>query len=309
MTRILITGGTGFLGRGILRYAKRKAWDAEMIVYSRDEYKQDMCRSKYPDATYVLGDILNYERLMTATRNVDVIIHTAAIKFIPEAEFNVDECIAVNVEGTRNVLRAAYHNGVGHTIGISTDKACLPINTYGMSKALGERLFGEFSHHMFCTMARYGNVIGSTGSVIPRFQALLDEGKPIMLTDPTMTRYWIDINEACKLIDLALMSHTGSIVIPKPRAMVLQDLANALIKSAGRGEALPCGVRPGEKHHEALLHHQESIRAVDEHTHYELHRVGSDHVGEPFILSSNTPQGGWIQPDELLAAIADAKMV
>jgi FlaA1/EpsC-like NDP-sugar epimerase len=126
-----------------------------------------------------------------------------------------------------------------------------------------------------------------------------------------VAQYWIDINEACKLIDLALMSHTGSIVIPKPRAMVLQDLANALIKDAGHGEALACGVRPGEKRHEALLHQQESIRAVDEHTHYELHRVGSDLLAhcEPFILSSNTPQGGWIQPDELLAAIADAKMV
>jgi UDP-N-acetylglucosamine 4,6-dehydratase/5-epimerase len=180
LTRILVTGGTGFLGRGILRHAIRKAWDAEMIVYSRDEYKQDLCREKYPDATYILGDVRDYERLMMATRNVDVIIHTAAIKFIPEAEFNVDECIAVNVEGTRNVLRAAYHNSVGHTIGISTDKACLPINTYGMTKALCERLFGEFSHQMFCTMARYGNVIGSTGSVIPRFQATLKAGGSVL---------------------------------------------------------------------------------------------------------------------------------
>lgn len=307
--RVLITGGTGFLGRGILRHAQRKNWDAEMIVYSRDEYKQDLCRSMWPDATYILGDVRDYERLLKATDGVDAIIHTAAIKFIPEAEFNVDECIAINIEGTRNVLRAAYHNGVGSTVCISTDKACLPINVYGMTKAIAERLVGEFSVHIQCTMARYGNVIGSTGSVIPRFQKQLAETGEITLTDPTMTRYWIDIDEACKLIDLALMSQSGSIVIPKPRAMVMQDLANTLIEDYGQGTITTIGVRPGEKHHEALLHQQESIRAVNQHTHYELLKVGSKAVSEPFILTSNAPQGGWIRPDELLSAVSDAKLV
>lgn len=313
--RVVITGGTGFLGRGILRaWAGNKDYD--LVVLSRDEYKQDLCRQKYPYVHYVLGDVTDYGRCFRAFDGADLVIHTAAIKYIPEAEFNVDECININVDGSRTVLEAAYEARVKSVIGISTDKACLPVNVYGMTKALMERVFGEYAAttSMHCALARYGNVIGSTGSVIPLFKRQLKEQGYITITNPNMTRYWITINEAVHLIELAMFAQSGSIIIPKPRAMTMEELAQTLVDDCVKHKLSDepvryIGMRPGEKFHEALLHSHESIRAIDQNTHYELLPVGSVQVNDPFILSSNTPQGGWVTPEQLLSAIEDAERV
>lgn len=318
--RILITGGSGFLGRGLLRYAKDH-WDPnnEYVVYSRDELKQDQCKQHYgqDNIKYVLGDVRDYDRLLTAITSNDVrmVIHTAAIKYIPQAEFNVQECIDVNVEGTRNVLKAAYVSCVnGHdmqVVGISTDKACAPINVYGMTKALMERLFGEYAAFgLYCSLARYGNVIGSTGSVIPKFKQQLSETGEITLTDPAMTRYWITIEEACRLVELAMTATSGSIIIPKPRSMLMAELAQALIDEyCNDADIRVIGKRPGEKMHEALLHAQESPRARDQHTCYELMHVGHIPSGDTFELSSEFPEGGWVTAQELTEAALDAELV
>ena len=304
---ILITGGSGFLARGIM-----KLWPEEdYVVYSRDEYKQDLCKKQFVNSRtnikYVLGDVKDYDRLVATLRanEVDTVIHTAAVKFIPEAEYNVNECISVNVDGTRNVLLACWHADVESVIGISTDKACLPVNTYGMTKAIMERLFIEQARlNKWCNygLVRYGNVIGSTGSVIPLFQEQADAHGQITITDPEMTRYWITIEEAVDLVGLALSTGDGSIVIPKPRSMTLQELASVFSKSIK-----VVGVRPGEKRHEQLLHQQESVRAIDTGTHYVLKESGV--YSEPFILSSNTPEAGWYTREEMLEAIEGARTI
>ena len=300
---ILITGGSGFLARGIM-----KLWpENDYVVYSRDEYKQDLCKKKFPNSQYVLGDVKDYDRLVSTLRayEVDTVIHTAAVKFIPEAEYNVNECISVNVDGTRNVLLACWHTDVERVVGISTDKCCLPVNTYGMTKALMERLFIEQARldkwHDY-SLVRYGNVIGSTGSVIPLFQEQAKQKHAVTITDPDMSRYWITINEAVDLIGMALVGDSGNIVIPKPRSMTLLDLAHVFSNNV---ETI--GIRPGEKRHEQLLHQQESVRAVDTGTHYVLKESGI--YSEPFILSSNTPEAGWFTKEEMLGAIDAARSI
>lgn len=302
--RGLITGGTGFLGRGIMRTAKQQKWDCEFTVYSRDEHKQFLCKEKFPSARYVVGDVRDTDRLMLAMYDADFVIHTAAMKYIPEAEANVSECISINVGGSQSVLKAARLAGVRKTIGISTDKACQPVNTYGMTKALMEKAFDEASHYINCSCVRYGNVIGSTGSVIPVFEQQLEKQGFVTVTNPYMTRYWISIQEAVKLIVLAWYADPGDIIIPKPCALSTGDLAKYLAGS--RVEIT--GVRPGEKAHENLLHAQESVRAEDCGNHYTLHRSGSCGDNESFTLVSSHPTS-WLSAAELSTIIEDARSV
>lgn len=313
---VMIIGGAGFLGRGILRRAYREGWNCEFTVFSRDEQKQDLCKRRYPSTRFILGDIRDFERLKLAMAGHNIVIHAGALKYIPEAEFNVNECIAVNVDGSRCVLKAAREAPVPTLIGISTDKASQPINVYGMSKALMERLFGEaasqfqsLGHTSFHTV-RYGNVVGSTGSVIPVFLRQLEEKGHITVTNPEMTRFWISVDEAIDLILIAAQDDSGingSCIIPKPRAMKLGELALAL---AGEDAIQIIGSRPGEKIHEDLLHEQESIRASDYGDHYELAPVWYPPFTEKtFKLSSDNPEGGWLDANELHRLVEDSLSV
>lgn len=274
-------------------------------MYSRDEYKQVLVSQRWPDVKYILGDVLNKDRLANCMRGMDLVIHTAAVKFIPEAELNVNEAIDVNVLGTRNVLQACAEWGIEKCVVISTDKACQPLNVYGMTKALCERMVGEYARYYTgstqYTACRYGNVIGSTGSVIPLFrqQALVQQ--EITVTDPEMTRYWITVDQAVDLIIDASMACSGDIVIPTPASMRIGDIAQLM--------GVPVkvvGLRPGEKRHEQLLHQQESVRAEYDGKNYLLHPDGV--YSEPFVLSSGNPQV-WMQPQDMLAAILDAENI
>lgn len=256
--KILITGGSGFLGRGIMRAARARNWDCEFTVYSRDEYKQDVCKRKYP-AKYVLGSIGDIERMVKAMRGMDYVIHAAALKFIPEGELNVDECVSINVDGSRNVIQAARRAGVGRVIGISTDKAVHPVNVYGMTKAIMERMFGEASDDStIFTACRYGNVIGSTGSVIPAFKRQLAERDCVQVTDPEMTRFWLDIDSAVDLVVGAAGLAAGCVLIPAPTALGMYDIALAIAGGPDRIEIL--GPRPGEKTHEDMITEYEANR-------------------------------------------------
>lgn len=309
--RILITGGTGFLGRAIMRRAQRDGWNAEFTVYSRDEYKQMQCRRKYPRANYVLGDVRDFGRLEAAMIGHEIVIHTAAIKFIPEAEFNVSECISVNIEGSQFVTNAAVRANVETVIGISTDKACEPVNTYGMTKALMERLFGEMSRiygvngqQFLCV--RYGNVIGSTGSVVPLFKQQLEDNGIIQLTNPRMTRYFISCDQAVDIITASISANNGSVLFPTPRSIETGTIA----KLIGDNSVKIVGVRPGEKMHEKMVSLQESTRVCSwaDNTYYEMLRVGEPATTtKPFELTSET--AARIPPWEFRELIEDAESV
>lgn len=303
MQNVLITGGAGYLGRGIMRQLP----DYDYVVYSRDETKQDICKRSFPNANYVLGDIRDITRLSHTLMkyDVDTIIHAGAIKYIPEAEKNVEECISVNVDGSRNVAEAALACGVERVVGISTDKACEPINVYGATKMLMERLFREYGliGETKFTITRYGNVVGSTGSVIPLFQRQIEAGR-ITITDPYMSRFWISLNQAVELIGWALEADSGQMIVPKAQAMTIGDLADALIEISGKIQVFKevVGPRPGEKSHENLIHKYESVRAQDQGQFYV---IGDKVVGEPFVVSSGNPEV-WLSREQLEKYMAEA---
>jgi UDP-N-acetylglucosamine 4,6-dehydratase/5-epimerase len=303
--KVFITGGTGFLGRGLLR---RFAQEWDITVYSRDESKQAQCTVRWPNVKYVLGDVLNQERLYNNMVGCDLVIHAAAVKFIPEAELNVNECIDVNLLGTRNVLEAATRtSSIRNVVCVSTDKACHPLNVYGATKMLVERMVGEYARYnrnsITYTACRYGNVVGSTGSVVPLFQRQARLEKRVTVTDPDMTRYWITVDDAIDLILAATRACSGDVVIPTPAAMRMGDVASLFDVPV---EVI--GVRPGEKKHEWLLHEQESIRAEYKSSDgvWCLHQGGV--YSEPFVLSSDKP-AVWMDHEEMRRAIADAETV
>ncbi len=311
--RVLLTGGTGFLGRGIMRKAMRENWPCEFTVLSRDEYKQDLCKQKYPNAKYILGDITDSDRLYTAFRNVDTVVHAAALKYIPEAELNVDECIRVNVEGSANVFKHARWANVKNVVAISTDKAPLPVNVYGMTKALMERMIGEQSRFgdTKYTAARYGNVIGSTGSVIPLFQRQLERQQQVVVTNPDMTRFWITIDEAVQLIEDAVdCTVNGGVVIPSPQAMSIGDLALAMTTYYYGAKPKIIGTRIGERMHETLLTVDECRRTTivgDRYVLLPVHATYSNNITALFELVSNNVTK--IEPEDIIQYIIDAETV
>src|SRR5512138_1198683 len=194
MAKLFLTGGTGSLGTALL---DRLYTRHDVTVYSRDEVKQGYLRKRFPDVRFMLGDVRDYDRLLLAMRGHDAVIHAAAYKQVPSAEANVDEAIATNVVGSLNVARAAVHSGVAQVVGISTDKACAPINAYGETKALMEKLFQQadgWGDTMF-NCVRYGNVLGSRGSVVPLFLEQISNGDKYTLTDPDMTRFWMTLEQ------------------------------------------------------------------------------------------------------------------
>lgn len=261
--RVLITGGAGFIGRAILARAKRENWPARFTIFSRDEQKQDQCRQKFPDANYILGDVRDLERLSLTMSFQDTIIHAAALKYIPESEFNVNEAIGINVGGTQSIVAAVRGTPVSCVVFISTDKTVEPLNTYGFTKALGERVMYEASRTHSSprfTSVRYGNAIGSTGSVVPVFKRMAKEQGKVFITDPAMTRFWISANDAIDLILWAAHNTTpGAIVIPRPKAMRIEHVADAVCPGVPQELV---GMRPGEKMHEKLLSHTESVKTV-----------------------------------------------
>jgi len=311
--KVLITGGSGFLGRAILRQVQQNKLDWKVTVYSRDETKQDECKRRYPFANYVLGDVKDFERLCNAMTGNKYVIHAAAMKYIPEAELNAAECISVNVDGARNIIRAAkLVSSVEKVVGISTDKAVGPVNIYGASKMVMERLFADESR--FCRFpsfacVRYGNVIGSTGSVIPLFQRQYQETGKVKITNPNMTRFWMGVDEAIDLIHLSLnYGRPGTVMIPTVRAMKLIDVAKAATMDDVEVEII--GERPGEKIHESLLHFEESVRVYQnaDPLYYELFPPGSNMGKEAFTLASHNPHV-WMTVEEMRALIEDSKEV
>lgn len=257
--KVLISGGAGYLGRALLQADPFGVGNEGYIVVSRDETKQEALRRRFPGVRTYLGDVRDYATIEPLMHGIDIVIHAAAVKYVDWAEDNVVETIDVNVRGTNTVLLAAARAGVGRVVVISTDKATAPLNTYGSTKQLGERLVGEYARrwpNTQFTACRYGNVVGSTGSVIWKWITAIERGEAVSLTDPAMTRFWMAPSEAVRVVFEATAAPTGMTLIHRCAAMRLGDVIEALgAKTVNR-----IGVRPGERYNEMLVSPEEVSR-------------------------------------------------
>src|SRR5665213_12506 len=262
---ILVTGGTGSFGRALVKWLLTRTAVQRIVIFSRDEQKQDeMARelkitspSDFERLRFFIGDVRDVSRLELAMRAIDIVVHAAALKIIPTAEYNPFECILTNVHGAENVVKAALRNNVKKVIALSTDKAANPINLYGASKLASDKIMvaaNNLSGHIGTkfSVVRYGNVIGSRGSVVPLFEELLKRGaKALPITDPRMTRFWITLEQgvAFVLSSLALMDG-GEIFVPKIPSMRIMDLARTIAPNVPHEVV---GIRAGEKLHEVMI--------------------------------------------------------
>jgi len=324
---ILVTGGTGSFGRRFVETVLARSDPRKLIVYSRDELKQsemvaDLAERFTPEKMaclrFFLGDVRDRERLILATRGVDVIIHAAALKQVPAAEYNPSECIHTNVLGAENVVWACLTNRVKQVIALSTDKACNPINLYGATKLASDKTFvaannlsGDIGTRF--SVVRYGNVVGSRGSVAPLFQRLIAKGATeLPITDTRMTRFWITLNEGVDFVlsSLGMMSG-GEIFVPKIPSMKMTDLAAAMAPN------LPIkvvGIRPGEKLHEMMISADDARTGLDLGDRYAIEPAFVEYTrgglkGAPladgFSYASDT-NDDWLSGDGLLALLEDA---
>ncbi|MHA1576408.1 MAG: SDR family NAD(P)-dependent oxidoreductase [Candidatus Thorarchaeota archaeon] len=263
---VLITGGTGFLGKSLASHFLE--YEPQSVrIFSRDEVKHFNFNNQFGDNPRIrnlIGDVRDYDRISTALQDVDILIHAAALKRIDMIEYNVTESIKTNVLGTVNVGNAALKNKVSKSIFISTDKACSPLNSYGACKLRGERIFTEMNYSKgfsksILSAVRYGNVLASTGSIIPFFKEKIESGEPIPLTHPDMTRFIISSDQAVDLVFKALIHNIGGeVTVPSIPSMTVVDLIGALKKMMdAENEIVEVGIRPGEKIHEVLINEYE----------------------------------------------------
>jgi UDP-N-acetylglucosamine 4,6-dehydratase len=320
---ILVTGGTGSFGHQFARTVLERYDVRRLIIFSRDELKQyEMARefpeSRYPAIRYFIGDVRDRERLMMALRGVDIVIHAAALKHVPVAEYNPTECLHTNVWGAENLVWAALNNDIEAVIALSTDKAVNPVNLYGASKLAAEKVFVAANNlrgtsRTRFSVVRYGNVVGSRGSVVPLYQSLIKQGTDhLPITDDRMTRFWITLQQG---VDFVLSSYDlmtgGEIFIPKIPSMRITDLAKCL------GPNLPhkvIGIRPGEKLHEVMIAEEESRTAFEYDDHFVIQPImrfvetdapaaGGTPVAEGFRYASDS-NDWWLSEGELLGMIS-----
>jgi UDP-N-acetylglucosamine 4,6-dehydratase len=271
---IFITGGTGSFGHKYTETLLKRYKPAKIIIYSRDELKQYEMQQKFnaPCMRYFIGDVRDQERLIRAMRGVDYVIHAAALKQVPAAEYNPMECIKTNINGAENVINAAIDNNVTKVIALSTDKAANPVNLYGATKLASDKLFiaanniAGGSRPRF-SVVRYGNVVGSRGSVVPLFEKLRDTGADhIPITHPEMTRFWISLQQG---VDFVLKNFErmlgGEIFVPKIPSIRILDLAKAI---APELPIRDIGIRPGEKLHEMMCPGDMSYNTYEYDDHY-----------------------------------------
>ncbi len=271
---ILITGGTGSFGKKYVQTILKNYTPKRLVIYSRDELKQYEMAQTYADPCmrYFIGDVRDGERLQQAMKGIDFVIHAAALKQVPAAEYNPMECIKTNIHGAENVIRAAIANNVGKVIALSTDKAANPINLYGATKLASDKLFvaaNNMAGGTSCRFAvvRYGNVVGSRGSVVPFFQKLIHEGADTLpVTHADMTRFWISLQQG---VDFVLRNFErmlgGEIFVPKIPSIRITDLAKAMAPDA---KIDIIGIRPGEKLHEVMCPGDDSHLTLEFHDHF-----------------------------------------
>lgn len=272
--RILITGGTGSFGNRVAAFLAEQN-PRKIVIYSRDEKKQWEMGLQFPDFRYLVGDVRDKERIYAALQGIDLVFHAAALKQVPACEENPFEAVKTNVLGSNNLCEAARDRGVEAVVALSTDKAVKPVSAMGISKALMEKIVtsqNQFPVETRFCCTRYGNVMGSRGSVIPLFLRLIEEGKPLTITDPRMTRFLMTLGES---VDLVLHAMTraegGEVFVRKAPAVRMLDLAHAMIKKYGDGDlerTRITGIRPGEKLDEVLVNEYEMTRAREHGEYY-----------------------------------------
>jgi len=268
---VLVTGGTGSFGRAFVEVMLRDCRPRRLVVFSRDELKQHEMRCgglEHPSLRYFLGDVRDRERLRRAFDGVDVVVHAAALKQVPACEYNPSEAVRTNVDGAQNLVDAAIDCGVKKVLALSTDKAVNPVNLYGATKLCAEKLIVQGNsysggQHTRLSCTRYGNVLGSRGSVVSLFRRQRSAGK-VTITDRRMTRFWLTLERAVRfVIDCIQEMHGGEVFVPRIPSMRITDLAEAIAPSC---ETEIIGIRPGEKLHETLVSREEArltVRAGD----------------------------------------------
>lgn len=327
---ILITGGTGTFGRALAKRILSENACRKVIILSRDEWKQwEMRRSDpifdHPKIRYFLGDVRDAERLARAFHEVTMIVHAAALKQVPAAEYNPTEFIKTNINGAMNVINAAIDCGVKKVIALSTDKAVNPINLYGATKLCSDKLFVAGNAYVgargFPTFAvvRYGNVAGSRGSIIPYWKALIEQGiEALPITDERMTRFWITIDQAVQFVCESFERMTGGeIYVPKIPSVKIMDLAEAMAPHLKKDI---CGIRPGEKLNELMISADDSRHTVEYDNHFVIfpelaqdepipgkhphHLIKGKLVPPGFVYASHT-NTDWLEIEELRKFLAE----
>lgn len=318
---ILVTGGTGSFGKTFVRRILRDYEPSRLVVFSRDELKQFEMQQEldHPSLRWFIGDVRDGDRLRRALNGVEVVVHAAALKQVPAAEYNPMEAIKTNVLGAENVINASIDQGVERVLALSTDKAANPINLYGASKLCSDKLFiagnvmSGFTGTRFAVV-RYGNVVGSRGSVIPFFKERAKTGR-LPITDERMTRFWITLDQGVDFVIRSLeLMHGGELFVPKIPSMRMVDLAKAIAPEA---ELDIIGIRPGEKLHEVMVPEDESLNTIEFDDFFviqpafhfwekEVHGRYGDAVGKQvpldFAYRSNT-NDRWMTAEELQRVI------
>lgn len=294
---ILITGGTGSFGKEFIKTVLANHKPNKLIVYSRDELKQFEMQRNFNDPCmrYFIGDVRDLERLKKATRGVDIIIHAAALKQVPTAEYNPMECIKTNIMGASNIIDAAIYNEVEKVIALSTDKAANPINLYGATKLCSDKLFIAANNTVGdnpvkFSVVRYGNVVGSRGSVVPFFKKLISEGaKELPITHADMTRFWLPLIDGVQfVIDNLSRMKGGELFVPKIPSIKMTDLAKAMAPD------LPIkivGIRPGEKLHEVMCPADDAFHTLEFEKHFVIKPSITFSTKRDFSIDATGAQG------------------
>ncbi len=325
---ILVTGGTGSFGKRFIKTVLERYQPRRLVIYSRDELKQyemqqELSPQQYPCLRYFIGDVRDQQRLETALRNIDFVVHAAALKHVPIAEYNPTECIHTNVTGAENVVHASIRNRVQQVIALSTDKAANPVNLYGASKLASDKIFvasnslgGPVGTRF--SVVRYGNVVGSRGSVMPFFKKLIEQGaNKLPITDPRMTRFMITLQEGVDFVLSCFQNERsaggGDIFVPKIPSIKITDLARFMAPGL---EQEVIGIRPGEKLHEVMVTEDDSRTTIDLGDRYAIRPAfpfweaaqqgvkPTNLVADGFRYSSDN-NDDWLDESTLKAMLAD----
>ena len=315
---MLVTGGTGSFGRAFIRHALDSLGVRRLVVFSRDELKQYELRQLLGQderLRYFIGDIRDRERLTRAMHGVEYVVHAAALKQVDTAEYNPFEYVRTNIAGSQNVVEAAIDCGVRKVVALSTDKATSPINLYGATKLVADKLFVSANHYAASletrfSVVRYGNVVGSRGSVVPFFQRLAAQGGVLPITDKRMTRFWITLDQAVRfVVDSFELMQGGELYVPRIPSMRILDLADALAPGCPIDEI---GIRPGEKLHEEMISPDDGRRTLLLSDRYVVQPTIADWGYVPPAGGETLPEGFayrsdandlWLSVDDLRAMV------